>query len=54
MEREPSQARDVVSAVSPYKAGFRNLRSPLAAANHDQVTHDGRTALVEFDMNGML
>ena len=46
--------RDVVSAVSPYKAGFHNLRSPLAAANHDQVTHDGRTALVEFDMNGTL
>ena len=46
--------RDVVSAVSPYKGQFHNLRSPLTRANRDQVTHDGHTALVEFDMNGTL
>ena len=43
--------RDVVSAVSPSTA-IHNLRSPLAAANRGQVTHDGHTALVEWDMNG--
>ncbi|MBV9417306.1 MAG: MMPL family transporter [Solirubrobacterales bacterium] len=43
--------RDVMSAVSPSTA-IHNLRSPLAAANHGQVTHDGHTALVEWDMNG--
>jgi uncharacterized membrane protein YdfJ with MMPL/SSD domain len=44
--------RDVVRAVSPYHSGFDNLRSPLTPANHRQVTRDGHTALVEFDMNG--
>jgi uncharacterized membrane protein YdfJ with MMPL/SSD domain len=44
----------VVSAVSPYKSQFHNLRSPLEHANRDQVTHDGHTALVEWDMNGTL
>ncbi len=39
-------------AVSPYRSRFHNLRSPLAPANRSQVTHDGHTALVEFDMNG--
>jgi len=43
---------NVMSAVSPYASQFHNLRSPLAAANHDQVTHDAHTALVEWDMNG--
>src|SRR5581483_9311998 len=44
--------RDVVGAVSPYHRDFDNLRSPLAPANHRQVTRDGHTALVEFDMKG--
>jgi RND superfamily putative drug exporter len=43
---------DVVSSVSPYSSTFHNLRSPLA--HGDQVSRDGRTALVEFDMNGTL
>ena len=43
---------DVVGAVSPYSAQFHNLRSPLASVNHSQVTRDGHTALIEFDMNG--
>src|SRR6201989_4061 len=45
--------RDVVSAVSPSTA-IHNLRSPLDAANRSQVSHDGHTALVEWDMNGTL
>ena len=47
-----SVVRDVVGAVSPYSAQFHNLRSPLASVNHSQVTRDGHTALIEFDMNG--
>ncbi len=43
--------RDVLGAVSPSTA-IHNLRSPLDAANHSQVTHDGHTALVEWDMKG--
>jgi RND superfamily putative drug exporter len=43
--------QDVVKAVSPSTA-IHNLRSPLDSANHSQVTHDGHTALVEWDMNG--
>src|ERR1700750_1534429 len=45
--------RDVLSAVSPSTA-IHNLRSPLDAANRSQVSHDGHTALVEWDMNGTL
>jgi uncharacterized membrane protein YdfJ with MMPL/SSD domain len=43
--------RDVLGAVSP-SAQVHNLRSPLAASNRSQVTHDGHTALVEWDMTG--
>jgi RND superfamily putative drug exporter len=43
--------KDVVKAVSPSSA-IRNLRSPLGAVNHSQVTPDGHTALVEWDMIG--
>jgi RND superfamily putative drug exporter len=43
--------KDVVKAVSPSTA-IQNLRSPLAASNRSQVTHDGHTALVEWDMKG--
>ena len=46
--------RDVVSAVSPYKDRFHNLRSPLDRANRDQVADGGHTAVVEWDMNGTL
>jgi uncharacterized membrane protein YdfJ with MMPL/SSD domain len=45
--------QDMVKAVSPSTA-IHNLRSPLEAANRSQVTHDGHTALVEWDMNGTL
>ena len=40
---------DVVLTVAPSSA-IHNLRSPLA--HSDQVSRDGRTALVEWDMNG--
>ena len=46
-----STVRDVVRAVSPSSA-VHNLSSPLERANHSQVTHDGHTALVEWDMYG--
>ena len=45
--------RDAVGAVSP-SSQIHNLRSPLARADQDQVTRDGDTALVVFDMNGTL
>ena len=31
---------------------IHNLHSPLSAAHADQVSADGHTALVEFDVNG--
>ena len=43
--------QDVVKAVSPSSA-IHHLRSPLAPANRSQVTHDGHTAVVEWDMYG--
>jgi len=43
--------RDVVGAVSP-STQIQNLQSPLDRANRDQVTRNGHTALVEFDMKG--
>ncbi len=42
---------DVVHAVKPFKT-IKNLRSPLDPAHGDQVSADGHTALVEFDMKG--
>jgi uncharacterized membrane protein YdfJ with MMPL/SSD domain len=42
---------DVVAAVKPFPA-IKNLRSPLDPAHADQVSKDGRTALVEWDMRG--
>jgi RND superfamily putative drug exporter len=42
---------DVVRAVARFNQ-IHNLRSPLA--HGDQVSRDGRTALVEWDMNGTL
>ena len=44
----------VIGAVAPYRSQIDNLRSPLARANRSQVSADGRTALVEWDMRGTL
>jgi uncharacterized membrane protein YdfJ with MMPL/SSD domain len=44
----------VVAAVAPYGATYHNLRSPLGAMNRSQVSRDGHTALVEWDMNGTM
>ena len=41
----------VVSAVAPFSQ-VHDLRSPLQAANRSQISKDGRTALVEWDMAG--
>jgi len=41
---------DVIATVKPFSAEYKNLRSPLG--HPDQVTADGRTAMVEFDMRG--
>jgi RND superfamily putative drug exporter len=49
-----SAVEAVVGAVAPYSASYHNLRSPLDAANRSQVSRDGHTALVEWDMNGKL
>ena len=43
---------DVLTTVKPFAAEYKNLRSPLDPAHADQVTADGRTAMVEFDMRG--
>src|SRR4051794_36915242 len=40
-----------VDAVKPF-ATIKNLRSPLDPANADQVSADGHTAMVEFDLKG--
>ena len=40
---------DVARTVEPF-TGVRNLSSPLV--HRDQVSRDGRTALVEWDMSG--
>jgi uncharacterized membrane protein YdfJ with MMPL/SSD domain/pimeloyl-ACP methyl ester carboxylesterase len=42
---------DVVARVSRV-AVVRNVRSPLAPGNADQIAKDGRSALVEFDIRG--
>jgi uncharacterized membrane protein YdfJ with MMPL/SSD domain len=42
---------DVVRAVTPF-ATIQNLRSPLEPANAAQISADGHTALVEWDMTG--
>ncbi len=41
----------VVAAVAPFSS-VHQLRSPLEPANRGQVSADGRTALVEWDMTG--
>ena len=44
---------DVVRTVAPM-SNVHNLRWPHGQANQDQVSRDGRTALVEWDMSGKL
>ena len=46
-----SAVSGVVHAVEPFKT-IKNLRSPLDPAHGDQVSADGHTALVEFEMKG--
>jgi uncharacterized membrane protein YdfJ with MMPL/SSD domain/pimeloyl-ACP methyl ester carboxylesterase len=43
--------KDVVARVSR-EADVRNVRSPLAPGNRDQVSKDGHSALVGFDIRG--
>ncbi len=43
---------DAIATVEPFSGRFTNLRSPLLAANAEQVSADGHTAMVEFDMRG--
>jgi RND superfamily putative drug exporter len=42
---------DVVSTVKPFQT-IKNLRSPYDAGHADQISADGRTAMVEWDMKG--
>src|SRR5690242_3985852 len=43
---------DVVSTVKPFSHLYKNLRSPLEPAHADQISADGKTAMVFFDMEG--
>ena len=45
------RSRDVVARVSKV-ADVQNVRSPLAPGNADQISKDGHSALVEFDIRG--
>jgi uncharacterized membrane protein YdfJ with MMPL/SSD domain len=42
---------DVVNAVKPFST-IKNLRSPYEAGRADQISADGHTAMVEWDMKG--
>jgi RND superfamily putative drug exporter len=42
---------DVVSAVKPFST-IHNLRSPYEPGRSDQISADGHTAMVEWDMKG--
>src|SRR5579885_942723 len=42
---------DVVATVEPFRT-IENLRSPYDAGRADQISADGHTALVEWDMKG--
>jgi RND superfamily putative drug exporter len=44
----------VMRAVAPFGSEIHDVRSPLARANRSQVSADGRTALIEWDMRGTL
>ncbi len=43
---------DVVAAVAPFGKDFTDLRSPLSPDHTDQISADGHTVLVEFNMKG--
>jgi uncharacterized membrane protein YdfJ with MMPL/SSD domain len=43
---------DVVAAVTPFNKQFTDLRSPLSPDHMDQISADGHTVLVEFNMKG--
>ncbi len=51
-----SAVNGVVHAVAPFRTSkgrtIDNLRSPLDPAHSDQISADGHTALVEWDMKG--
>jgi RND superfamily putative drug exporter len=44
---------DVVGAVAPFKT-VHHLRWSVQRSNHGQVSRDGHTALIEWDMSGTL
>jgi RND superfamily putative drug exporter len=46
-----STVADVVQTVKPFKT-ITNLRSPLDPAYRDQISKDGRTVMVEWNMKG--
>jgi uncharacterized membrane protein YdfJ with MMPL/SSD domain len=46
-----STVADVVQTVKPFRT-ITNLRSPLDHAHRDQISKDGRTAMVEWTMKG--
>jgi RND superfamily putative drug exporter len=43
--------QDVVTTVGPFKT-IKNLRSPLAPGNADQISADGHSAIVQWEMRG--
>jgi uncharacterized membrane protein YdfJ with MMPL/SSD domain len=45
--------KDVLKAITPFKS-IKNVRSPLDPSIDGQVSKDGHTALVEWDMKGVL
>jgi len=46
-----SVVNEVVDTVKPFST-IKNLRSPYAAGRGDQISADGHTAMVEWDMKG--
>ncbi len=46
-----SEIRRVVARLGQFQR-IDSLRSPLAAGNHGQISKDGHSALIEFDMKG--
>src|SRR3954447_3494093 len=46
--------KDAIATVEPFHARYKNFKSPLDPAHSDQVSADGHTAMVEFDMRGEL
>ena len=43
--------QDAVDAVTPFST-IKNVRSPLDPANADQISADGHTVMVQFDLKG--